>query len=433
MKQSKKTSDELRKQAKEIVQVPVIKNLMNQICEVQDKNLKDFNCTYEAKSNVDYEIQLRSKFDDYIKAVDRPAFRKAGIFVEDIRCICQKIIEAYNVAKNEERDKAGEIIHGLLEEYKKEPFAVTSLDESYAFRGSAAFEELQNKDEKALNENMLRGDLNFFRARIVGKEEKIRKVEDINYLAHSKRNLAKDLRFSSLNNICLYLGTTSYVCAKEGRWNGKDNLFLASFKFNEKGKSLKIFNFVILQSFMNGVASDDNSWTRKLYSTMIKIYPLIIATMFTVKTDDEIRKNKYGEKFKAEYLLSQLIIENLKKSGIDGIAYLSRQGKNDFQYPQMVCVAFPISDSNENDEYGKLKDCYELTRPVLFNEIKIDGIYRKRSYINEKFSKLCDESLGNFGNCIAKIDYDGNEVFYEDTSYSKFDDYLVNLDHVRLA
>ncbi len=36
----------------------------------------------------------------------------------------------------------------------------------------------------------------------------------------------------------------------------------------------------------------------------------------------------------------------LHKEGIDGIAYLSRQGTDDFQYPQMVCLAIPVTDIN---------------------------------------------------------------------------------------
>ena len=35
----------------------------------------------------------------------------------------------------------------------------------------------------------------------------------------------------------------------------------------------------------------------------------------------------------------------------------------DFQYPQMVCLAIPITDINEENEYGDLIKCYEMTKP----------------------------------------------------------------------
>lgn len=275
---------------------------------------------------------------------------------------------------------------------------------------------------------MLEGDLNFFRARIVKEDQEIQERKDINYLPYSKQDLAQDMRFSSRGKICLYLGTTSYVCSRECRWDKKGKLYLASFKFNEKGKKLKILNLVVTERLLNGLSAlmETKKQMGELWKTLIRVFPLMIATAFTIRTSEE-REHKY------EYLLSQVLINVLQKVGIDGVAYLSRQGKNDLQYPQMVCLAIPVTDVDPENEYGSLIRNFSMTCPVLydesFNDYKTDG---KKSYINEKYPK--DPEYPEFESCkrdntTAQIEYDGKTVFYEDTVFSKLDNYLVNQVH----
>lgn len=433
--QMEKVYEEMDKICGEIKEIIECKKFVDTICKEIDKNINGFMEPFKADNNKDYEIKLKEKLDAFVKEIDRPAFRKEENLVDDVKCICKKVIDAFEAAMNDNRKLAGEIICEIIEEYKKDPFAVTELDKSYAFRGVAPFDALRPSDENELYKQMLEGDLSFYRARPVNKAKFLSEIDEINYLSHSKKSLAKDLRFSSKDKVCLYLGTTSYVCAKESRWNGDDNLYLSSFRFNENGKKLKILNLVILQSFLNGMISESENkkYCKELYYTMIRVFPLVLATMCTIKTDDETREKTYGENFKAEYLLSQIIIEQLNKTGVDGIAYLSRQGKNDLQYPQMVCLAIPILDANAENEYGNLINCYDMTRPILFNGIKIDNTYKKRSYINSNYPKYLDGSLSKIENYTAKIDYEGKEVFYEDTIYSKVDDYLVNLEHMKVC
>lgn len=186
------------------------------------------------------------------------------------------------------------------------------------------------------------------------------------------------MRFSSKGKVCLYLGTTSYVCSEECRWNKKDNLYLSSYKFNEKGKRLKILNLVVLQALMNGmIPKDKNDLFRKdMHNAMVRLFPFVIATMFTIKTPDGVRRKKYKETTKYEYLLSQILMNVLHKAGIDGVAYLSRQGEDDFQYPQMVCLAIPVTDTYDKNEYGDLIKCFDITRPVLFNKLCVN--YKKK-------------------------------------------------------
>lgn len=414
---------------KEIANFSDLENNIRQVYRECDKNINGFSLPYIADNNEDYERKLREKLDAFVKEIDRPAFQKEGTLVSDVRSICKRIIEAFIKAKSGDLENAEKIVIEILKDYEKNPFAVTELDKSYAFRMVAPFDDLQQKwvPQKEYK-TMMEGELNFFRGRVVAKTEKLQTVEEINYLPYSKRTLANDMRFSSKGNICLYLGTTTYVCSKECRWDGGTRLYLSSFKFNDKGKALKILNMVVLEALLNGLISNpgESSYHRELHNTMIKIFPLAIATMYTIRTPDEERKQKYNETNKAEYLLSQVLMTALNKAGIDGVAYLSRQGKNDFQYPQMVCLAIPVMGASEQNEYGELIKDFVMTSPVLFNGFEGEKIYKEKSYINEKCPKYLNENIENFS---AKIDYEGETVFYQDTLFSKMDDFLINQIH----
>lgn len=411
-----------------------IRNILMKDYEERDKNINGFQIPFVADNNEDYEEKLKEKLSAFKKEINRPAFEKEGDLISDVNNICDKVLNAFDAVKSEKSKEAEKIVSEILEDYKKYPFAVSELDKSYAFRGIAPFEELRSDwGNENTYENMLSGDLNFFRARVVKEKEKINELNEINYLPYSKRLLSKDMRFSSKGKVCLYLGTTSYVCSEECRWNKEDNLYLSSFKFNKKGKKLKILNLVVLQALMNGMIPRDekDSLRKELHAAMIRVFPLVIATMFTVKTSDEEREKKYNENIKYEYLLSQVLMNVLQKEGIDGVAYLSRQGKDDFQYPQMVCLAIPVTDISSENEYGDLINCYEMTNPVLFNGFNDNVHFEKKSYINEKWPAHLKYEWGKRENFNAKVDYKGHDMFYQETPFSKIDDYMVNQEYLK--
>ena len=89
----------------------------------------------------------------------------------------------------------------------------------------------------------------------------------------------------------------------------------------------------------------------------------------------------------------------------------------------MVCLAIPINDSNEENQYGELINSYVMTPPVLYKGFFDDITYEGKSYINEKYPRMSKHSWGESENYLAKIDFDGKQVFYQDTPFSKMDDY----------
>lgn len=420
---------------KELMKSNPIKEAIEKDCNEKNKCINGFQMPFVANNNEDYEKKLKEKLSAYIKEIERPAFKLEDNLVDDVKNVCQKVIDAFEAVKSGKSEDAEKLVSEILKDYKQYPFAVSELDKSYAFRGIAPFQELRSSwKNKKYYEDMLESDLNFFRARVGGADDKIQNIEDINYLPYSKRLLSKDMRFSSRGKICLYLGVTSFVCSEECRWDKKNNLYISSFKFNEKGKRLKILNLVVLQALMNGmIPKNKNELPEKcIHNAMIKVFPFVIATMFTIKTSDEERK-KYHETVKYEYLLSQVLMNVLQKEEIDGVAYLSRQGKDDFQYPQMVCLALPVTDINNENEYGDLTNCYEMTKPVLFNKFDKNMHFVKKSYINEKWPKYSRDEGDEIENDSSKVYYERKEVFYQDTPFSRMDNYMVNQEHIKFT
>ena len=110
---------------------------------------------------------------------------------------------------------------------------------------------------------------------------------------------------------------------------------------------------------------------------MLKLLPIVFATSFSV--NNEYRQEKY------EYIIPQLIMQALSELNIDGVAYLSKQGKNDFQYPQGVNLAIPVLDISYEKEYGEVCNKFIITEPKGFKEY-LESQTQSKSYINRAFS-----------------------------------------------
>ena len=162
-----------------IMDCPEINKIREKIYGEIDKNINGLMIPFIAESNGDYENKLKEKLDLFIKQIDRPAFRKEGTLVKDVKDTCKKVLEAFDEAKRGNCECAEEIVTEILTDYKQYPFAVSELDKNYAFRGIAPFEELrQDWVAKEEYEAMLDGELNFFRARVVGAEETSLQIEN---------------------------------------------------------------------------------------------------------------------------------------------------------------------------------------------------------------------------------------------------------------
>lgn len=410
----------------------------DQIIQELDNNINGFTMPIEVENNEEYKNKLQQTLRNYSNAIDKQAFKSEINLIRDVRIICEKIIKSLEFSIENKNEEAEGILVDVLKTYINHEFGVSDLDRSYAFRGIAPFEKMNNyKTYEDVYTKMMSGELTFYRARVKDKSlnEKIDKIEHIISLPYSKKNNANDLRFSSKGDVCLYLGTTSYVCSLESRWDeSKQNLYMAAFKFNKQGSKLKILNLVVSEPLINGIYNKaiDGEYERELQNIMIKIFPLVIATSFTVKTADIERKEKYKDEVKFEYLLSQRLIKAIKKANIDGVAYLSRQGVDDLQYPHGVNLAIPMNDINEGKEYSDIYDCMEITEPILVDKhlSATEIVGGKESYINKNYMEFHSGDSG-LPSIMSKVEYKGKNVFYGKIPFSEIDNYLVNQDYFK--
>ena len=197
--------------------------------------------------NEDYETVLDEILKEYLNELYCPPFVYEKKLMDTIVTTCQLVKEAFCDLKN------GDIISGerklktILQGYLDEEFLVNDLDKSYAFRGIAPYELLQSQGHDDLYEKMTNTRLTFFRMRTKNKAsvECISELNDIVHLPFDKSSKASEMRYSQKNEPCLYLGTTSFVCARECRWDRKsEDLYGSVFVPNDGGKKLKILNMV---------------------------------------------------------------------------------------------------------------------------------------------------------------------------------------------
>lgn len=397
-----------------------VKNFGCFIKAYNDNNLKGFSLPRQSTNNDGYRSDLEQLLFDYVKSLDCPAFAYEPGLLEEVRNEIGDILKALDYLINGEKQAADNIIKEILQGFLNNPFLVSELDNSYSFRCIAPYPEFWNEKCNEEYSKMMREDLTFFRVRILKEEGAITNKEDMLHLPYSLSSRAKSMRFSEAHQPGLYLGTTTYVCCRECDWQNNEDMYASVFIPNSQGRKFKILNLTITQALINGIFDrnlcNDRTYDvrHKLQVAMLKMFPLVIATSFSVKQDEEI---------KYHYLLSQALMRVVDTCGIDGIAYLSMKGVNEFQYPQGVNLAIPANDISEEKEFSSKCDGFSVLAPVLY-ENQVGNV--EKSYINKIFEKHELDEIESF---TSKVNIDGEMQFYGDTNYGKFDDYLVSRFH----
>lgn len=382
-----------------------------------DNNLNGFSLPINVKTNDDYKKYLKEILLKYVHYLKRPAFVLETDVFDYVTKECKMILEALDNLIDGNNQCAEKIIENILKLFIDDPFFVSDLDKSYSFRGIAPFFELQDSNYKDEYNDMMKKGLTFYRVRTKRKDDKcvISKKEDMYHLPYNLRENANSSRFSCFGVPSLYLGTTTYVCSNECEWNGKDEMYASIFLPNCRGKKLRILNLTISQGLINGIydksRDSDCSICHDLQNSMLKIFPLVIATSFSV---EETNEKKY------QYLLSQTLMKVANKNRIDGIAYLSMKGINEFQYPQGVNLAIPATDISNNNLYSEKCYFFTVSKPVMFCN---QDSKEEKSYINEIYLEYDSNGIKNV---ISDIDTHEGRKFYGKTCYGKFDNYLVS-------
>lgn len=321
-----------------------------------------------------------SKDADYIKDLNKKFLlvqkqaEKAGADDESIKIIKKykkKIIESLRCYYKADIFKSNTIIYNLLKDIGENPFAVNTLNKSFAFHSNA------------------KGELQFFRCR-VGNPSEAFKAKEMIFIPKELRAKSGNYRFSIPGNPCLYLANSSYGCWIETG-------FPADIDFNVSPVVLdgtqKIFNLAVtIRDFMK---SNDFEETR--VHCWLKLLMLSIATSYRIKEE--------GRTFKSEYLIAQSIMMACRKLKYDGVAYYSKRVDDELFALCAINLVLFVDYENEDSviKHMKIDDSFNY---ALFQ--KLNRMCKYRDY---DLSSVSTGFITNIGNYTKQYSYKETEFF----------------------
>lgn len=354
------------------------------------------------KSDTEYLDVLKETFETLTTELNTLANNNA--ILDTVKDSTIKNIESINSALSSyfmgDIATAQNEIYELLKKYENNEHLITTANRSYACTGIDAFKE---------NKPVVLNQLSFYRARIGTHFCK----EDMGYIPFKKRSLVATQRFSIPGIPCLYLGTSSYACWLE---LNKPADYLFSVSHYKIVQDLKILDLTM--SLFSIEAFPENQRISNLkdifnenipiesIEAIFELAPLIIATSFVVQNSD-------NRNFKIEYTISHLIMNNLTKLKIDGVAFLSKKFKSElFTYPLGVILAFPIFDEK------RIQSNIEFNDPINFAEFKMIPSSETKSFSSTYWNSKPynnDDNVLNLGNSTLK---------YRELPFHNFDNYV---------
>lgn len=394
-------------------------------------NLENFIMPIKLNYDNEYYSELKQRlnnYKDYIKNLNFLSKNTIDNIEHNINLIIGSVEDYYNANIADAKNK----IFQLLDKYKSDNFIISELNKSFAFRSIVPFSDLlDEKKDVYINDydKMNTYSLSFFRARIGNSAfEK----KDMLHIPFCNRELVSTQRFSIPGVPCLYLGTTSYVCWLEMD-KPQDSIFNVSSFIPPL--DLKILNLVIDYRLVNKqlkvtieINEDKKDYNINLLESMLEIFPLVYATSFTIKNKER--------RFKSEYIVSQLIMQCLSDLNIHGIAYASKKVVDSIlAFPQCINLAIPMKINkkfkiqNESDNYADMCQNILLTNPVNFSEFIKMGGNNKTHTIGNWTPTFSYRLFGNGYFPESKIYLSGKEIYYKDTEFSNFDNYIFALKH----
>ncbi len=342
--------------------------------------------------------------------------------------IIQKCIKLYTSGDIvEARNEIYELLNKLIDD-DSTGFIKSDLDKNYCTRLVANYHFLHSSYNKEYIDRLLETELTFFRART----EYFKDYKEMYHIPLDKRDLVGTERFSVPGIPCLYLGCSIYDIWLELGRPPYSKFNVSSIKLKESAKKLQILNltanpylFMGLNSIIDG--NDNREDRLSLIKSQLRMHPLVIAT--------SIRNKNPRGKFRSDYIISHLIMLSLKKLGIDGVAYISKQIEargEDYAIPKFVNIAIPVfEESVNNNKYGTICDNIEITKPANYEEfLSVDYGADANAEKNSFFAKVFDETgLYNVPNVMR---LSGKKLDYHNTGFYRFENFVCGLRYYSL-
>ncbi|EOO71760.1 hypothetical protein ACQVPJ_22270 [Bacillus mycoides] len=367
----------------------------------QGIELNKFKLPIVISNDSDYLVELESILKSYL--TDIRNFQKVNeVIYGRTQQNVDKIVRAIKSHYDGDIPTARQLIFEVLEPYKGNPFIISSLDDSPAFRGITRLKLVtqQPKSEiPSMPHPMAIQELSFFKAR-TGTEGFGKR--DFLHIPFSKRGIVSTQRFSIAGVPCMYFGATSYVSWLELGKPADNEFNVSSYKVPG---DTKVLNLVITQHLINGLAAYNDELFKDALS-LIELFPLIIATSYKVRDNNR--------SFKSEYIISQLVMQCLPLLETESVAYISKRVDDDSSNTP-ICINLAVPMKTSKDDYSDFAQKISLTEPVNYAEYK--KMLRKPA---------SQSGPASFGSASEQgISYLGKYIPYQHHEFCEFDDYLV--------
>lgn len=346
------------------------------------KNLAKFDLPIHITSSDEYDKTVKDEFEKYKEETNvSMSLTNDKKFIDELESIMDGILTAISAERIGDTEDARNKIKKIITKYIYDPFFISELDCSYAFRGAAPFDVL--RDPGTNYDQQAEYPLSFYRCR----RNKVENVGGMLNIPISERSKCRTNRFSLPGIPCLYLSTTTFCCWKE--IDTPCSFSAIGLSPNHSGKKLRVLNLAISQNLINGVESDSSAFMQDLGKKMRLLFPLVIATSIAADNADKCA-------YVSEYTISHLIMRCLKELYIDGVAYFSTKLQSNHSFPSGVNLAIPVFSESTNDGYGETCHCFDTTEPIYIDLDKPEQtslFSEKHSYINQVFSKEYNQVL----------------------------------------
>lgn len=262
---------------------------MNLTWLTSDFICKELYAPFVLDKDCEYIKDLRKKYSLVLNQA-----KNAGADENSIKIIekySSKIIASLKCYYEADIAKSNIIIQNLIKDIGNHPFAVNTLNNSFAFPGEHGKE------------------LQFFRCRL-GNPSTSYTSKEMLHLPKKMRAKSGNYRFSIPGNPSLYLANSSYGCWIETGFPSETDFNVSPVLLDG---TQKVFNLAVSIRDLHAL----NELEESVVHCWLKLYMLSISTSYRIKEDGRI--------FKSEYIISQSIMMACKKLGFDGVAYYSRR------------------------------------------------------------------------------------------------------------
>lgn len=393
-----------------------------------DVRFNNFKTPITVDYDNDYYIELENCLNRYKRHIEMIENLPKDCVLKTTDNI-NSILNSLQDYKRAQIGSAKENIKGLIERYCEDPFIISEIKDSYAFRGVAPISIRSKKfgyDKRYKDdyEQMCSHELSFFKARVsLCKLD----IKDMLHIPFNRRGLISTQRFSIPGVPCIYASTTTLGCWIEMDMPDPNKFQVSSYKIPE---SLKVLNLCINEMILNG--STGGGWVEEheldQICSKIEIFPIVLATSFRV-----LEENRH---FKSEYIISQLIMQSLLELKIDAVAYESKRMSSYYAYPQAVNLAVPVYSNESSENTSELNLYWEKAKDVKITEPEFYGDFLSKT---KQYKNDDNNEYKSYVNCFYgshsfhnKVIVSGDIREYTETNFSKFDEYILRKEFLQL-